>query len=792
MKKYLLIFCSLLVITNSYAQNWVIKENILKFPNNFESWLVKHNGGVPIKENRLGSNQGVEMYDFNRDGKKDLIMQIFPSNDITRQYLRGIFIQDSNGDFNLDTNYVIKGKGDMWYGACGDFNGDGLTDYHYITENFHGQDSTRKYSPEMIYDNWPERAFINNGKSFDTVTIDHNNIRMMSSYVADINKDGRDEIITTSRDTKTAVVIYSYNSITKKFDRVMPDVTRLWEERFSKNGDLYAMLNFGNFNSETEFATVYRDKPITGVATPFSFSIHNFTIFNFSTLNFKQSEWERKERIIPKIISHSDQDDSFKFNFYENRCIYQFDIDNDGKSEYIAGGFYMNNYALNPHRYAYGLQVFNEYGKEVTDNYLAGSGYDDNISLGLFSADIDRNIPGNEVIPSAWGIGGGDISYFYVKKENKLKKQFIKIVRTNGEAVPENLLNRKQLNIFQDNNKPAAIFLYDFDNLRATSLITQVDCSGTTSTITAEGPTTISQTGNVILSANTGVNYTYQWYKDGVAIANAKSSTYTATSEGYYTVNVTNTLGCEALSSAILIKTVFILPSNNFKVNVLAEICRTSNNGKIVLNALQNLNYTATLYKGTQTIKSVNFTTIAEISELAADNYTLCITVTGQNDYKQCFEVRVTEPEDLSVYSQVKPASNTIDLLMSGGENYTINLNGENYTSNTSKISLPLKPGLNKLKVNTDKLCQGEYSEDIYINEKVYVYPNPFTSTLNIKIEKQENNEVSIRILNGIGTSVYQGKHRVNNNIISLELSKLENDTYFIVIGKHTYKVIKK
>lgn len=792
MKKYLLIFCSLLVITNSYAQNWVLKENILKFPNNFESWLMKHNGGVPIKENRLGSNQGVEMYDFNRDGKKDLIMQIFPSNDITRQYLRGIFIQDSNGNFNLDTNYVIKGKGDMWDGACGDFNGDGLTDYHYITSNFHGQDSTRKYSPEMIYDNWPERAFINNGKSFDTVTIDHNNIRMMSSYVADINKDGRDEIITTSRDTKTAVVIYSYNSITKKFERVMPDVTRLWEERFSKNGDLYAMLNYGNFNSETEFATVYRDKPITGVATPFSFSIHNFTIFNFSTLNFKQIEWERKERMISKIISRSDQDDIFKFNFYENRCIYQIDIDKDGKNEFVAGGFYMNNYSLNPHRYAYGLQIFNESGKEVTDNYLADGGYDNNVDLGLFSADIDRNIPGNEIIPSAWGVGGGDISYVYAIKDNKLKKHPLKIVIANGDVAPANSLNAKQLSIFQDNNKPAVIFLYDFNNLRATSLISQVDCTGTTSTITAEGPTTISQIGNVILRANTGVNYVYQWYKDKVAIANAKSSTYTATSEGSYTVNVTTTLGCDALSSAIMVKTVFILPSNNFQINVQSESCRTSDNGKISIKALQNLNYTSTLTKSGGAVETSNFTSSVEFGGLAAGSYTLCITVAGQPDYKQCFEIVISEPKDLSVYSQLNPTNNILKLALSGGSTYRISLNGKTFTTSSNTYNLGLKNGLNKVIVMTDKDCQGVFQEELYINEKDLVYPNPFTDILNIKIKQEDVLNVQVNIYDSFGLKVYQTIHTIQNGTIQLDLSKLYNGYYSVVIGKDVYKVIKK
>ena len=176
------------------AQKWIVKDSILVFPQGFSSWLKRNNGGIdpaaPGNENHvgapgnIGTNQGVDVYDFNKDGLPDLTFQLLPSNNITREYLKGIFIQNTNGKFVLDTNYVIKAKGDMWYGGFADFNGDGLNDYYYITQNYHGADSNRKYSPEMVNDHWPERVFINNGKSFDTLSLDINNLRIMSIYAA--------------------------------------------------------------------------------------------------------------------------------------------------------------------------------------------------------------------------------------------------------------------------------------------------------------------------------------------------------------------------------------------------------------------------------------------------------------------------------------------------------------------------------------------------------------------------------------------------------------------------------
>jgi hypothetical protein len=128
---------------------------------------------------------------------------------------------------------------------------------------------------------------------------------------------------------------------------------------------------------------------------------------------------------------------------------------------------------------------------------------------------------------------------------------------------------------------------------------------------------------------------------------------------------------------------------------------------------------------------------------------------------------------------------------MKGSDTYTINLNGTNYTSNKSELSLPLQPGLNKIRVNTTQASQGIYTEEIYVVERLELYPNPFSTSLNIKIENKEGEELNIKVLNGIGTIVYQATQRVINNFVSLDLNTLESGFYFVVIGNRTYKVIK-
>jgi mannan endo-1,4-beta-mannosidase len=66
--------------------------------------------------------------------------------------------------------------------------------------------------------------------------------------------------------------------------------------------------------------------------------------------------------------------------------------------------------------------------------------------------------------------------------------------------------------------------------------------------ITPASATTFCQGENVKLNASTGAGYTYQWKIGGVAVAGSTSSSYTATSGGSYTVEVTSGAGCKETS----------------------------------------------------------------------------------------------------------------------------------------------------------------------------------------------------------------------------------------------------
>lgn len=72
-----------------------------------------------------------------------------------------------------------------------------------------------------------------------------------------------------------------------------------------------------------------------------------------------------------------------------------------------------------------------------------------------------------------------------------------------------------------------------------------------TAAITVSGNTTFCDGGSVTLNAGTQTGVTYVWLRNGTPISGATANTYAATMGGSYTVTVTNSFGCAAMSTAV-------------------------------------------------------------------------------------------------------------------------------------------------------------------------------------------------------------------------------------------------
>ncbi|HEY1024867.1 MAG TPA: Calx-beta domain-containing protein [Sphingobacteriaceae bacterium] len=312
--------------------------------------------------------------------------------------------------------------------------------------------------------------------------------------------------------------------------------------------------------------------------------------------------------------------------------------------------------------------------------------------------------------------------------------------------------------------------------------------------IIADGSTTFAPGGTVLLSASTGNGYIYRWRRDGTVIDGATSQNYTATQSGSYSVEIVIS-DCSTVSEPTLVNVVFGLPPTNFKISSTSETCRTSNNGSIAIAAVQTLNYTATL-SGQGINLSNNFTSSTEFTGLSAGSYRVCITVVGQTGYEQCYDMVVTEPRDLAVYTSVDKTAKSVSLDLEGGSVYKVELNGKIFNTTGQQITLPLLPGNNWLRVSTDKVCQGVVEKIITVSPDVLVYPNPFEDKLNIGLDTRSVQKAGVEIRNLQGKLVYSGQHTSDLRGIQLDLPEMVKGVYLLKLsfnGTETiYKIMRK
>ncbi|WP_339917221.1 alpha-amylase family glycosyl hydrolase [Yeosuana marina] len=238
---------------------------------------------------------------------------------------------------------------------------------------------------------------------------------------------------------------------------------------------------------------------------------------------------------------------------------------------------------------------------------------------------------------------------------------------------------------------------------------------------------------------------------------------------------------------------VFTLPTTNFSLQVTGETCRSSNNGSISIAAAQNLNYTATII-GNGINQTNTFTTNYTADNLEAGDYDVCITVDGQSNYKQCFNVSISQPEDIAVLSKVSNTKNSVSLDMSGSTLYKVTLNGVTTETSQSNIELQLSKGTNTISVEGDKICQGLYKETIFYGEDVKLFPNPITDNiLNIYLGDFNSELSTITVYSMLGNQIYTEKTTENN--VKIDASSFSKGMYILNVTTNndvrSFKIIK-
>jgi hypothetical protein len=315
-------------------------------------------------------------------------------------------------------------------------------------------------------------------------------------------------------------------------------------------------------------------------------------------------------------------------------------------------------------------------------------------------------------------------------------------------------------------------------------------------------PAPVITTANPLANGTLVINGSNFTKATSVTIAGISASSFTVNSDNKITASfptvsgeltVTTPGGSATLAGVTITATSH--PVTNLKLAANSVTCKGQNNGSISITAEQSASYTA-IITGNGLNNSSTFSTATSINNLSPGTYNVCVTDAALVNYKQCFDLVITEPKDLSILTVVNETTNMVSVTMDGGSSYDIKLNGVSYKTSDNTISLPLSRGSNTLVVSTDKICQG-IIQRIINNSGTLPYPNPFQNTLNFNIGKHIAAKTTLKIYSlNTGSQLKLIQDYTNQSgVISMDVSSLDKGVYSLNVtidGKESvYKIIK-
>ena len=243
---------------------------------------------------------------------------------------------------------------------------------------------------------------------------------------------------------------------------------------------------------------------------------------------------------------------------------------------------------------------------------------------------------------------------------------------------------------------------------------------------------------------------------------------------------------------------VFSLDPDTFVVETLSNSCIGQTEGVVSVRALNsNYHYLVEFTGSSNTLELNNSNSYkSAFTDLATGSYSLCISVVEFPEYRQCYQVNVEEPEELGVVAISDRLNGLLQLNLSGDGPYTIELNGEETTTNNTRITLPLKPGMNRLNVSAKLDCQGSYFEEIFVSENIVVYPNPTEGPVQIYVGGSDK-KVSFSVVNLQGRQLHRELVAIpSSRVIEYELVNYPSGVYIFTLQGDTvdkqFTVVKK
>ncbi len=231
-----------------------------------------------------------------------------------------------------------------------------------------------------------------------------------------------------------------------------------------------------------------------------------------------------------------------------------------------------------------------------------------------------------------------------------------------------------------------------------------------------------------------------------------------------------------------------VTEADNFLIQVLGETCEGTNNGSLNISATDYFDYIASL-NGEQ----YPFTDTLSINDLSPGDYSLCITVAGNNDFEQCFEFTIEEALMIDAIATVADfgKEQIVNISVSKGTPpYKLIINDiavEEF--NTDEITISALEG-DKIEVGTLRPCEGSFSMVVAQGTTTSIFPNPAGTETNIVI--MENlDQIRIDLFTLGGKLIETGMYELTNGRVVLPLVNCPSGVLLAKLYGKTPKTIK-
>ena len=241
---------------------------------------------------------------------------------------------------------------------------------------------------------------------------------------------------------------------------------------------------------------------------------------------------------------------------------------------------------------------------------------------------------------------------------------------------------------------------------------------------------------------------------------------------------------------------VYRFPPDQFQISTTAETCTGLSDGSLLVQASEPLDYNIRVL-GPGTDVNASFTTLFEQTGLAPGTYQVCINGTdGIIDYEDyCLDVVIPPPALFEVTAVQSADSKTVELTLSGSDNYLIRLNGQEQVVAGPAVTLALPDGVNNLEVEGIPICRGTYQATFLAGSKISALQNPVSDVLELFIP-QADASLDIKVFNTAGALLISREIQPAGNITQLSLGGLPTGLYFVQVEnggrKRVLKILKR